>query len=49
MTRINIIHPNELTDQHLVAEYREIFMVGSYKEVYNLRIGTQTPYQVSLH
>ena len=29
MTRINIIHPNELTDQHLVAEYREIFMVGS--------------------
>jgi len=29
MTRINIIHPSELTDQHLVAEYREIFMVGS--------------------
>ena len=22
----------------------EIFMVGSVKEVYNLRIGTQTPY-----
>jgi len=29
MTRINIISPEELTDQHLVAEYREIFMVGS--------------------
>jgi len=29
MTRINIVNPRELTDQHLVAEYREIFMVGS--------------------
>ena len=29
MTRINLISPNELSDQHLVAEYREIFMVGS--------------------
>ncbi len=29
MTRINIVEPRELTDQHLVAEYREIFMVGS--------------------
>ena len=29
MTRINIVDPSELTDQHLVAEYREIFMVGS--------------------
>ncbi len=29
MTRINIVHPSELTDQHLIAEYREIFMVGS--------------------
>ena len=29
MTRINIIPPNELSDQHLIAEYREIFMVGS--------------------
>ena len=28
MTRINIVPPSELTDQHLVAEYREIFMVG---------------------
>jgi len=24
MTRINIINPNELYDQHLIAEYREI-------------------------
>ena len=29
MTRINIIPPEELMDQHLVAEYRELFMVGS--------------------
>ena len=29
MTRINLVPPSELTDQHLVAEYREIFMVGS--------------------
>ena len=29
MTRINIINPSELTDRHLVAEYRELFMVGS--------------------
>jgi deoxyribonuclease (pyrimidine dimer) len=29
MTRINIIPVEELMDQHLVAEYREIFMVGS--------------------
>lgn len=28
MTRINTIDPQELTDQHLLAEYREIFMVG---------------------
>ena len=29
MTRINLVDPKELTQQHLVAEYREIFMVGS--------------------
>ena len=29
MTRINIIPVEELTDQHLMAEYREIFMIGS--------------------
>ena len=29
MTRINLLHPKDLSDQHLVAEYREIFMVGS--------------------
>ena len=29
MTRINLVKPKELYDQHLVAEYREIFMVGS--------------------
>jgi len=29
LTRINLVPPEELSDQHLVAEYREIFMVGS--------------------
>ena len=29
MTRINIVPTEELSDQHLVAEYRELFMVGS--------------------
>tara|TARA_Y100001970_G_C14152061_1_gene813289 strand:- start:194 stop:595 length:402 start_codon:yes stop_codon:yes gene_type:complete len=29
MTRINLVEPEELSNQHLVAEYREIFMVGS--------------------
>mgnify|MGYP001237107312 FL=1 len=29
MTRINLVPPEELSDQHLVAEYREIFMVRS--------------------
>jgi len=29
MTRINLVPPKELSNQHLVAEYREIFMVGS--------------------
>ncbi len=29
MTRINLINPCELSDQHLIAEYREIFMIGS--------------------
>ena len=27
MTRINIIPPRELYDQHLIAEYREMLMV----------------------
>lgn len=29
MTRINIIPVEDLTDQHLMAEYRELFMIGS--------------------
>ena len=29
MTRINIINPLELYDQHLIAEYREILMIAS--------------------
>ena len=29
MTRINLVSVNELTDQHLMAEYRELPMIGS--------------------
>jgi deoxyribonuclease (pyrimidine dimer) len=29
MTRINVVEPEVLTDQHLMAEYRELPMVGS--------------------
>jgi deoxyribonuclease (pyrimidine dimer) len=40
MTRINIIEPSELTDQHLIAEYREIFMVGgSLNRTLNSKVG----------
>ena len=24
MTRINLVHPSQLSDQHLMAEYREL-------------------------
>ena len=40
MTRINLVNPSELTDQHLIAEYREIFMVaGSLNRTLNSKIG----------
>ena len=40
MTRINIVEPSELTDQHLIAEYREIFMIaGSLKRTLKSKIG----------
>lgn len=40
MTRINIIPPCELYDQHLVAEYREIFMIpGSLKRTLISKVG----------
>ena len=40
MTRINIVNPKELTDQHLIAEYREITMVpGSLKRTLVSKIG----------
>jgi len=42
MTRINLVEPSELTDQHLIAEYREIFMVGgSLNRTLNSKIGYQ--------
>jgi len=40
MTRINIVNPSELTDQHLIAEYREITMVpGSLKRTLVSKVG----------
>lgn len=33
MTRINVIHPKRLTDQHLLAEYRELPRVFSLARV----------------
>jgi deoxyribonuclease (pyrimidine dimer) len=43
MTRINIVPPEELYDQHLVAEYREIFMVpGSLKKTLASKAGFQS-------
>jgi|TARA_B110000444_G_scaffold213268_1_gene210014 deoxyribonuclease (pyrimidine dimer) len=33
LTRINIVPVEELTDQHLMAEYREIFMIGSALQI----------------
>tara|TARA_Y100000593_G_C4147388_1_gene255292 strand:+ start:213 stop:623 length:411 start_codon:yes stop_codon:yes gene_type:complete len=42
MTRINIIDVSELTDQHLIAEYREITMVpGSLRRTLLSKIGYQ--------
>tara|TARA_B100000945_G_scaffold296478_1_gene274797 strand:- start:50 stop:463 length:414 start_codon:yes stop_codon:yes gene_type:complete len=42
MTRINIVNPSELMDQHLIAEYREIFMVpSSLYRTLNSKIGFQ--------
>tara|TARA_B100000945_G_C20424862_1_gene619919 strand:- start:2444 stop:2848 length:405 start_codon:yes stop_codon:yes gene_type:complete len=42
MTRINLVEPSELTDQHLIAEYREIFMVaGSLKRTLLSKRGYQ--------
>ena len=40
MTRINIIPPSELTDQHLIAEYREITMVpAALKRTLRSKVG----------
>ncbi|GIT57661.1 MAG: hypothetical protein Ct9H300mP18_10900 [Candidatus Neomarinimicrobiota bacterium] len=40
MTRIKIVEPSELTDQHLIAEYREIFMIaGSLKRTLMSKTG----------
>jgi deoxyribonuclease (pyrimidine dimer) len=36
MTRINLVHPSELTNEHLLAEYREIMRLpGNLKKSLN--------------
>tara|TARA_Y100001963_G_scaffold64231_1_gene89562 strand:- start:257 stop:667 length:411 start_codon:yes stop_codon:yes gene_type:complete len=42
MTRINIVNPSELTDQHLIAEYREITMVPA---ALNRTLNSKSGYQ----
>lgn len=53
MTRINLVAPRELTDQHLIAEYREIFMVaGSLRRTLKSKRGfdaNKVPKQFTLN
>ena len=53
MTRINIVNPSELTDQHLIAEYREITMVpGSLRRTLVSKSGykeSKVPEQYTLN
>jgi len=40
MTRINLVNPSELQDQHLIAEYREITMIpAALNRTLNSKIG----------
>lgn len=42
MTRINLVEPTELTDQHLIAEYREIrLLCANLQRTLNSRSGFQ--------
>lgn len=44
MTRINVVPPSELTDQHLMAEYRELPMVmGSLRRSLKSKKGLPIP------
>ena len=40
MVRVNIINPNKLADQHLIAEYNEILMLLGYVRKYPKEDGT---------
>jgi len=46
MVRVNIISPAMLSDQHLVAEYNEIFMLRSYLLRYPNRTGIPREYRL---
>ncbi len=45
MTRVNVVHPNILTDQHLFAEYREITRLFSLVEKANKSLNNQEIFQ----
>jgi deoxyribonuclease (pyrimidine dimer) len=53
MTRINIINPTELTDQHLIAEYREIrLLCANLQRTLNSKVGfkeNKVPNQFTLN
>ncbi|MFV9998078.1 MAG: pyrimidine dimer DNA glycosylase/endonuclease V [Arsenophonus endosymbiont of Dermacentor nuttalli] len=46
MTRINVIPPNELCDQHLLAEHRELTRIPNYivKKKGNVTLSTLSSY-----
>ena len=46
MTRINLIDPQNLTDQHLLAEYRELPRI--FGDVRNLQLKNLTPRDVNI-
>ncbi|MBN2458513.1 pyrimidine dimer DNA glycosylase/endonuclease V, partial [Candidatus Woesearchaeota archaeon] len=46
MVRINLINPERLSDQHLIAEYDEILMLFGYVKKYP-RLG-KTPHKYTL-
>lgn len=48
MVRINLLHPNYLTDQHLIAEYNEILMLVGFVQKFPLLHLTNTPKEYTL-
>lgn len=50
MTRINLVDPVELTDQHLIAEYREIrLLVANTRRSFAAKTNTKIPVAFTLN